>query len=290
MIPQPGAILSVAGSDPSGGAGIQADLKTLTVLGVYGAAAITSLTVQNTLGVQSCQPVAPQLVAQQVKAVLDDLPVTHVKIGMIGSTAVAQSIAQALTDFSGEVILDPIVFTSVGQPVAAIDSLDGVRLLAARAHCLTPNLGELALLSGRPCPTPAEALQAGLGLLASFPNLRALVVKGGHLLEAEPEITDYLLLAGQPHPVPHRHRRLLSANTHGTGCTFASALAAYHQRSGDYQQAFHLAVDFLDTLLTLSEGYHFGRGHGGLCHHCFRDQTNTPPSTEKATPDAPRRP
>lgn len=280
MTPQPGAILSIAGSDPSGGAGIQADLKTLAVLGVYGAAAITSLTVQNTLGVESCQPVAAELVLQQVRAVLADLPVSHVKIGMIGSTAVAQAIAQALTGFRGEVIYDPIVFTSVGRPLAAIDTMEGVRLLAARAHCLTPNLHELRLLSGHPCSNLAQALLAGQGLLEAFPNLRALVVKGGHLLETEAEVTDYLLLAGQTTPIPHRHPRLLSANTHGTGCTFASALAAYHQRSGDYRQAFHGAVDFLDTLLTLSQGYHFGRGNGGLCHHCFRDPLNPPPTAE----------
>jgi hydroxymethylpyrimidine/phosphomethylpyrimidine kinase len=261
------AILTIAGSDPSGGAGIQADLKTLTVLGVYGCAAISSLTVQNTLGVQSCHPVTPDLVYQQVAAVLVDLTVTHVKIGMIGSSAIAQAIAQALSDFEGEIIYDPIVFSSVGQPVRAIDTLDGVRKIAGIATVLTPNLHELQLLSGTSCATSGEALVVGAELLRTFQNLKALVIKGGHLHEEQSEVTDFLLISGQSQPVSQSHRRIVSTNTHGTGCTFASALAAYHQQTGDYRQAFSLAIDFLDSLLVASADWQLGHGNGGLCHH-----------------------
>ena len=272
MSRQTRAILTIAGSDPSGGAGIQADLKTLTVLGVYGCAAVTSLTVQNTLGVQSCQPLAPELVCQQVAAVLADLTVTHVKIGMIGSTAVADAIDQALQGFGGEIIYDPIVFTSVGQPLKATDSLDGVLKIAGLATVLTPNLHELRLISSAPCLDTDQALEAGQGLLRAYPNLKAVVIKGGHLHEEEAEVTDFLLLAGEPLPLPHRHRRLLSANTHGTGCTFASALAAYHQRTGDYRLAFKQTVDFLDALLFLSADWRLGEGNGGLSHHLLVDR------------------
>jgi len=264
------AILTIAGSDPSGGAGIQADLKTLTVLGVYGCAAVTSLTVQNTLGVQSCHPVAPDLVYQQVAAVLADLTVTHVKIGMIGSTTVAQAIVQALNGFTGEIVYDPIIFTSVGQPVQATDTLDGIRQVAGIATVLTPNLHELRLIGDAPCPDTAEILRAGLGLLDAFPNLKALVIKGGHLHEEEAEVTDFLFVSGEPEPWPRTHRRITSTNTHGTGCTFASALAAYHQQYGDYRQAFNQAVDFLDSLLVVSSGWQQGHGNGGLCHHLFQ--------------------
>lgn len=274
MRPNTKAILTIAGSDPSGGAGVQADLKTLTALGVYGGAAITSLTVQNTLGVQSCHPVEPELVYQQVAAVLADLTVSHVKIGMIGSTAIAQAITRALIGFAGEVIYDPIIFSSVGQPVRATDTLDGIRQVTAVATVLTPNLHELRLLSGSTCTSTAAVLQAGQGLLDAFPNLQALVIKGGHLHEEEAEVTDFLLTPGQPQPISRRHRRLVSPNTHGTGCTFASAFAAYHQRTRDYQQAFGLSIDFLDQLLFISADWRQGRGNGGLCHHLYSSNTS----------------
>lgn len=266
MIRQTQAILSIAGSDPSGGAGIQADLKTFTVLGVYGCAAITTLTVQNTLGVQSCHPLEPDLVFRQVAAVLADLTVTHIKIGMIGSEAIAEAIARALQGFIGEIIYDPIVFTSVGQPVRATDTLAGVRRIAALATVLTPNLHELQELSGSSCADSDGALAAGEELLRAFPNLKAMVIKGGHLHEAEDEITDFLLAPGVP-PLCRSHPRLTSVNTHGTGCTFASALAAFHQRTNDYGQAFCRTVDLLDTLLSISASWRLGEGNGGLSHH-----------------------
>ena len=263
------AILTIAGSDPSGGAGIQADLKTMVVLGAYGCAAVTSLTVQNTLGVQSCHPVEPDLVYQQVTAVLSDLTVTHVKIGMIGSTAIAQAIVQALNGFAGEIIYDPIVFTSVGQPVRATDSLEGIRQITGIASVLTPNINELRLISGDSCTSTDDVLRAGQGLLNAFPNLKALAIKGGHLHEDQAEVTDFLLIPGQPEPLSRTHRRIVSTNTHGTGCTFASALAAYHQRTGDYRQAFNQSIDFLDSLLSVSANWRLGHGNGGLSHHLF---------------------
>ena len=269
MTRQTRAILSIAGSDPSGGAGVQADLKTLTVLGVYGAAAVTCLTVQNTLGVESCHPVEPELVYRQVSTVLADLTVTHVKIGMIGSEAVAQAICQALQGFAGEVIYDPVVFTSVGRPLKTTDTLDGVRRVAGLATVLTPNLHELGLLAGAPCLTPDQALAAGRGLLQAFPNLQAVVIKGGHLQEEHPLVTDLLLLGDSTEPLTRTHPRLTTTNTHGTGCTFASAFAAWHQRTGDYGEAFRQSVDFLDTLLTLSAPWGLGHGRGGMSHHLY---------------------
>ena len=263
------AILSIAGSDPSGGAGIQADLKTLTMLGVYGCAAVTTITVQNTKGVTACHPLDPELVHSQVVAVLSDLWVTHVKIGMIGSEAIGQAIVRALHGFSGEVIYDPVLFTSVGQAVQSTDSVAGIRLVASRATLLTPNRKELEVLSGAPCATPDQALAAGRTLFAAFPNLQAVVVKGGHLEEARQEITDFLLLASSPEPHRQTHPRVPSANTHGTGCTFASALAALHQQSGSYPEAFARTVALMDTLITRSASWRLGQGSGGLSHHLY---------------------
>ena len=138
--------------------------------------------------------------------------------------------------------------------------MEGVRRVVGLATVLTPNLHELRLISGGPCADCDQALQAGRGLFSLFPKLRAVVVKGGHLHEEEALVSDYLLTVDQPQPLSRRHPRLTSVNTHGTGCTFASALAAYHQRSGDYGLAFCQAVDFLDTLLRLSADWRMGSG------------------------------
>lgn len=264
------AILSIAGSDPSGGAGIQADLKTFTVLGGYGCAVVTTLTVQNTLGVLACHPLSPELVYQQTAAVLADLTVSHIKIGMIGSAAIGTAIGEALEGFTGEIIYDPVVFSSVGQPVRTTDTLEGVRHLAARATVLTPNIQELELISGSTIHTTAEALAAGQELLTTFPGLKAVIIKGGHLNLDQAEVTDTLLLAAKDQPIFLSHPRIVSSNSHGTGCTFASALAVFHQRSNDYLEAFRCSVDFLQSLLTTSAGYRVGHGTGGLCHHLFQ--------------------
>lgn len=264
------AILSIAGSDPSGGAGIQADLKTFTVLGVYGCAVVTSITVQNTLGVLSCHPLPPELVHHQTTAILADLTVSHIKIGMIGSAAIATALCQALDGFKGEIIYDPVMYSSVGQPIRTTDSLEGVRQIAERATVLTPNLQELQLLAGGECLSMEEALAAGQKLFTLFPQMKAVTIKGGHLNPEQSEVTDTLLLAGHDQPLSKIHPRINSANTHGTGCTFASALAAYHQQSGDYRDAFRRSVDFLDSLLSASADFCLGHGTGGLYHHLHR--------------------
>ena len=147
------AILTIAGSDPSGGAGIQADLKTFTAAGVYGAAAITSLTAQNTKGVRAVQPVAPEFVKQQVKLVLEDLPVSHIKTGMIGTAAIARILGEILHDFPGEVICDPVLSASDGAPLLEGSGLDDFkRHLLGNATVITPNLPELSKLSGMEAP------------------------------------------------------------------------------------------------------------------------------------------
>ncbi|MDP2105572.1 MAG: bifunctional hydroxymethylpyrimidine kinase/phosphomethylpyrimidine kinase [Desulfobulbaceae bacterium] len=264
------AILTIAGSDPSGGAGIQADLKTFTVLSTYGCAVITSLTVQNTLGVLDCHPLAPELVHQQIAAVLDDMTVSHIKIGMIGSADIGSAICHALKCFTGEVIYDPVIYSSVGQPIRTTDTLEGVHQLAARATALTPNLQELGLLTGQNIGSTTEALVAGKKLLAVFPKLKAVAIKGGHLNPDLNQVTDTLLLAEDDQPLFRSHPRIISRNTHGTGCTFASALAAFHQHSGDYSEAFQRSIDFLNFLLAASVDYRLGHGNGGLCHHLYR--------------------
>ncbi|MFH7320461.1 bifunctional hydroxymethylpyrimidine kinase/phosphomethylpyrimidine kinase [Desulfurivibrio sp. D14AmB] len=268
------ALLSIAGSDPSGGAGIQADLKTCTALGVYGAAAITCLTVQNTLGVRYFQPLAPQLVYDQIRAVLEDLPVSHVKIGMVGSAALAAAVAAALEDFTGEVIYDPVLRAGDGQRLMAAGELAGLAgALLPKVTVLTPNLPELACLSVAPptAPDPDEEqlLRRADILLARFPNLRAVVITGGHRDQEESIVRDLLVLRpNQPERVVEsRHPRLPSANLHGTGCTFATALAAWHLRGASYPEAFRRAAVFTLAAIRAGAGLTMGGGNGPLGHH-----------------------
>lgn len=269
----PRAILSIAGSDPSGGAGIQADLKTFTAIGVYGGAAITCLTAQNTLGVACCLPIAPEFVKKQIQLVLADLPVSHIKTGMLGTDQIAAAMAEVLHDFSGEIICDPVLTASDGhQLFRKTRNNTGLQALLRTATILTPNLPELATLTDRVLETPQEAVEAACALLASLPKLRAIVLTGGHLREEAREVEDFLIPRQESgrEILLAKHARLATRNTHGTGCTFASAFTAYHLLYGNDQDAFFKAVDFMDTVLRQSAGLALGRGKGPLAHHLFR--------------------
>ncbi|MDR9501554.1 MAG: bifunctional hydroxymethylpyrimidine kinase/phosphomethylpyrimidine kinase [Desulfurivibrionaceae bacterium] len=264
-------ILTIAGSDPSGGAGIQADLKTITTLGCYGAAAITALTCQNSLGVSHCHALPPQLVVDQVLAVLEDMPPSHIKIGMTASREIIAALAEILKNFSGEIILDPVLRSSTGQTLLQDDSVTALAPLLARVTALTPNILELSTLSQRAVSTEEEARQAGRILMQRHPNIRALCITGGHLNEEGDAIVDLLLEKKSTAPAivesVARHPRRQTTNSHGTGCTFASAFAAYHSRTGSYQEAFAAAVFYVDTLLEASRKEKIGQGQGPLLHY-----------------------
>lgn len=261
-------ILSVAGSDPSGGAGIQADLKTFMIVGIYGAAVPTNLTIQNTMGVKASQPVDPELVKEQITCVLADLEVSHIKIGMIGTEAIAEAIAAAIDDYKGEVVLDPVMQASDGSDLTT--TLGAVNILAKKATVLTPNFEELCCLTGNRHLTTKSALSACLEIFQNCPKLRCLVLKGGHAPGGTSSVTDYQLIrtsTGTIEKLSHTHPRIDSRNTHGTGCTFASAFAAYHQKFGDYSQAFSKSSQLVHQLLVASAPYQTGMGRGGLLHH-----------------------
>lgn len=270
-----GVVLSIAGSDPSGGAGIQADLKTLAVLGVYGAAAVTCLTVQNTREVATVTPVAPDLVREQIELVLADLPVTHIKIGMIGTAPIAEAVGETLTGFAGEVIYDPVLRATAGADLTDPAALAAVRAeIIGRATVLTPNLAELQALTGCTDAKPEELQAAGQKLLADFPDLRAVVIKGGHGPLQSGQVTDYLLYrpAAGALPVSLEASRpwVETANSHGTGCTFASAYTAFHLLTGSDELAFTRAAAFVHRLLAASAGFRLGGGTGPLLHHLLR--------------------
>jgi len=264
--------LTIAGSDPSGGAGIQADIKTFTSIGVYAGAVISSMTVQNTREVFAIQAVNPAFVKDQISYVLKDLNVTHIKIGMIGSAAVAESICCALADFSGEIIYDPVLVSSSGRQLIDREGYDTVRTqLLELCTVLTPNIPELSLLTERNCTNKDSLLAAAESLLHQYGKMRSLIITGGHSKPAEDTITDYLLsVSGISPRVRYEeisHPRIASQNTHGTGCTFSAAFTAYHLLNGDDSGAFHKATGYMEKIIKKSGSCKIGHGTGPLIHY-----------------------
>jgi len=267
--------LTIAGSDPSGGAGIQADLKTFATIGVYGGAAITALTVQNTQGVFAVQTIDPAFIKDQINYVLSDLNVSHIKIGMLGSGAAGVGIYEALADFTGDIIYDPVLISTSGHQLVDETGYDTVRKkILSICTVLTPNLPELVLLTEQECKTRKAVGSAAEILLQRYQKLRSVIVTGGHFQVEADRITDCLYTSsGISRPADCReitHPRILSRNTHGTGCTFSAAFTAYHLLTGDDHEAFSRAAAYMDTIIEKSAHYKIGHGAGPLQHHFAR--------------------
>lgn len=264
-------LLSIAGSDPSGGAGIQADLKTMTSIGVYGAAAITCVTVQNSRGVQEIHPLPATLVRNQILAVLEDHHVSHIKIGMTGTIEIMETVGKILESFPGEVIYDPVLASTTGESLLQQEGLPGLKNhLLKRVTILTPNIGELEQLAGTRINSSKDALAGAKLLLKDFPNLQAVVIKGGHLEPTRETIKDFLV---QPGEVLHesKRKRHKNYNLHGTGCSYASALACYLYLGQDTASAFRMAGDYMDNIIQSGAQIRVAKSgkNGPLCHYCF---------------------
>lgn len=262
--------MTIAGSDPTGGAGIQADLKTMTAIGVYGAAAITCITVQNSRGVTESVPLDSGLVVRQVQAVLSDHHVTHIKIGMVGTIEIASALGKLLTNYQGEVIYDPVLTSTTGQSLLSCASLAELSdQLISKVTVLTPNCLELAQLCQQEIATPEEALACAGTILARHAHLRAVIVKGGHLEPERPEIHDYLVMKNQKIRT-NKRIRINSTNLHGTGCTYASAFASFHCLENGYHKAFSLASAYMDRLINASSSISLVKsGTNGPLVHAF---------------------
>lgn len=273
-----GIALTIAGSDPSGGAGIQADLKTFSAVGVYGGAVITCLTVQNTRGVSSYQPVEADLVREQIRAVLEDMPVSHIKTGMVGTAGIAGIIGEVLADFSGEVICDPVFASTGGKALLEKTAVDiFVDRIVKNATVVTPNLPELEELVNKKCTSREQILAAAFDLLERFEKLRAVIIKGGHIDQTpDGKITDYMVHRAEKgtenQVISLSHPVIITGNTHGTGCTFASAFTAFHLLTNDDEQAFRKTVVFMDKILAQSASSRLGHGKGPLLHHLIRGE------------------
>ncbi|MES2363652.1 MAG: bifunctional hydroxymethylpyrimidine kinase/phosphomethylpyrimidine kinase [Pseudomonadota bacterium] len=256
-------VLSIAGSDSGGGAGIQADLKTFAALGCYGMTAITALTAQNTLGVRSIHGVPPQMLLDQIDAVVEDIGVDAVKIGMLHSPEIVHAVAGAIDRHAlTRVVLDPVMVATSGAVLIdnpAIAAL--VRELFGRAALVTPNLDEAALLVGRPLDSEQAMETAARELLAK--GARAVLLKGGHL--AGDVVSDLLITqGGAPHWM--RAPRIHSANTHGTGCTLSSAIAAHLALGLSLTEAVEAARAYVRGALEAGAAVRTGAGSGPLNH------------------------
>lgn len=260
----PPRILAIAGSDSSGGAGIQADIKTITMLGGYAMTAVTAITAQNTVGVQGIAGIAPEMVAQQIASCIDDIGVDAVKIGMLSSPEVIAAVAGALEGVTAPIVLDPVMIATSGAVLVGADAVAALReTLFPRAALITPNLPELAALAGRALASHETMVVAAMELAAA--TGAAVLAKGGHADSAT--ITDVLIVPGAA-PVSFTHARIDTPHTHGTGCTLSSAIATLLGRGETLPEAVRQARDFVLRAIQAAPGY--GAGSGPLGHQAVR--------------------
>jgi hydroxymethylpyrimidine/phosphomethylpyrimidine kinase len=258
--------LTIAGSDSSGGAGIQADLKTFAALGVYGASAITALTAQNTVGVTGIHVVPGEFLRAQIDAVFADLEVGAVKIGMVAQLASIEAIADALQRWSPRhVVLDPVMVATSGDRLLAAEAVEALRQkLIPLATIITPNLPEAAALLDEPVATSEAAIESqGARLLAL--GCPAVLIKGGH--GEGSESTDYLIRASGS--VALSAPRVATQNTHGTGCSLSSAIAADLAKGAELETAIRNAKRFISAAIAAADRFTVGHGHGPI-HHFHR--------------------
>ena len=256
-------VLSIAGSDSGGGAGIQADLKTFAALGCFGMTAITALTAQNTTGVRSIHGVPVQMLRDQIDAVVEDIGTDAVKIGMLHAPDTVQTVADAIDRHQlRHVVLDPVMIATSGAVLIAPDAVQAlVQQLFPRAALVTPNLDEAGHLLGRPLATPADMQAAAAALLAL--GAQAVLIKGGHL--AGEQVSDLFQAAGGDTFWLHAPR-IATANTHGTGCTLSSAIAAHLALGHGLPQAVRQAHAYVRQALEAGAPVRTGAGSGPLNH------------------------
>ncbi len=253
--------LTIAGSDSGGGAGIQADLKTFAALGVYGMSAIAAVTAQNTVGVRGIVELDPEFVSLQIRTVVEDIGVDAVKTGMLSSAAIISQVAQDLRELGlQKIVVDPVMVAKGGDRLLRMDALEAMtKKLFPLALVVTPNLHEVAALVGEEPKTLEEMEAAARAIKAMGP--RYVVIKGGHLpgtpLDLLYDGVNFRRYVGARYDTPH---------THGTGCTFASAIAAGLARGTSVEEAVARAKVYISA--AIRQGISLGKGHGPVHHFC----------------------
>ncbi|MBC3379854.1 bifunctional hydroxymethylpyrimidine kinase/phosphomethylpyrimidine kinase [Serratia fonticola] len=255
--------LTIAGTDPSGGAGIQADLKAFSALGAYGTSVITALVAQNTRGVQSVYHIEPAFVAAQLDSVLSDVRIDSAKIGMLANADIVRSVAERLRHYKlPYVVLDTVMLAKSGDPLLAPEAVESIRReLMPLVSIITPNLPEAAaLLACAPAQNESQMREQGQALLAM--GCQAVLMKGGHL--SEEESPDWLFTPGfeQRFSAP----RIATRHTHGTGCTLSAALAALRPRHQNWADTVAAAKNYLQLALQQADSLEVGQGIGPVHH------------------------
>lgn len=264
---------TIAGSDSSGGAGIQADLKTFAALGVYGASVITALTAQNTQGVRAIHDVPADFILAQIDAVFSDLGIAAVKIGMLSQTATIETVAQGLaTHHAKNIVLDPVMVATSGDRLLSPESVESLRkLLIPCALLVTPNLAEAAaLLEHAPARSEAEMEEQARALLRL--GAQSVLIKGGH--GEGPESID--LLVDATSVTRFSAMRIATSNTHGSGCTLSSAIAAELAKGRDLKTAAREAKNYVTAAIAAADELKIGHGHGPLHHFYGYDSERGP--------------
>lgn len=251
--------LTIAGSDPSGGAGIQADLKTFHRFEVYGEAVITLITVQNTCGVTRVETLDPGLIIEQIHAVIEDIPPGAAKTGALGNRAVVEAVAQEAERFRFPLVVDPVMISKHGAPLMDADAQRSVAGLMARAFLVTPNLHEAAALAGFPVED-SDAMHRAAEKLAAL-GARNVLVKGGHLKDSALDVL-YMQDGGFRE---FSAERIFTRHTHGTGCTYSAAITAELAKGTSLTDAIERAKSFVTDAIRTNPG--LGSGSGPLNHH-----------------------
>lgn len=255
--------LTIAGSDSGGGAGIQADIKTFSSLGVFGTSAITAITAQNTQGVRGIQAISPEILRGQIEAILEDFIVDAVKIGMLHNKEAVKVVAETLPYFRhSSIILDPVMISTSGSHLLEDDAIQAIiDELFPQATLLTPNIPETEYLSGIKIHSEADVLLAARKLRKKGCN--ALLIKGGHIPGVE--TVDWLFI-DENDPIRLASPTVETFNTHGTGCTLSSAIAAYRALGHSLVEAVRLAKDYINNALVQGANVRIGKGHGPVNH------------------------
>lgn len=265
-------VLTIAGSDSGGGAGLQADLKVFTALGAYGMSVITAITAQNTLGVTRIQDIDLDVIEAQIDAVILDIGVDVVKIGMLASPQIVQTVAKALHRHRVQrIVLDPVLRATSGASLGGDDTAQAmIAELFPMATLITPNMEEASLLLGRDITAPGDFKMAAQELLEMGPQ--AVLIKGGHLDATHTQITDFLLWKTLEDDLEvtqakeFKHYRVNTLNTHGTGCSLASAIATYLADGHDLSHAVAKAISYVEAGLEAGRFLSIGEGPGPLWH------------------------
>jgi len=253
--------LTIAGSDSGGGAGIQADLKTFTVLGVYGMSVITAITAQNTVAVTRADALAPDLVVAQFDAVMEDIGCDSAKTGMLANAQIIEVVAdRAKRHALTTLVVDPVMVAKSGDALLAAEARDAlINVLLPVSAVVTPNLHEAGVLVGREIATPEDMREAAAEIADMGPQ--AVVVKGGHLPD---QPMDLLYLRDSGEEIALTGKRFETKNSHGTGCTFSAAIAAFFARGDDLVAAVRQAKTFIS--LAIEHSLDLGAGHGPTNH------------------------